>query len=236
MDVQETARCGLATGKDRARILLVDDHDLTRAGLRMVVGRDPGLEVIGEARDGLEAIEMAQTLQPDLVLMDLSMPRMDGLEAMRAIKRTSPTISVLILSMYEDTDVLLEAIKAGAAGYLLKTADERRLRTAIHEALDGDLPVDPRMTRVVFRRLSESAQPAASAPADLLTARERDVLVLLARGKTNPEIARELFITQHTVKVHVQHILSKLEVSDRTQAAVRAIELGYLPQPGRAEL
>jgi DNA-binding NarL/FixJ family response regulator len=217
--------------RDTARILLVDDHELTRAGLRMVLGQDPTLEIVGEAGDGLEAIELARSLQPDLVLLDLRMPQMDGLEALREIKRTGPKTSVLILSMFEDIDVLLDAVRNGAAGYVLKTADETHLRNAVREALAGDLPVDQRLTREVLLRLASEHKPSPPPPApppDQLTAREREVLVLLARGYTNPEIARELIITQHTVKIHVEHILTKLGVSDRTQAAVRAIGLGYV--------
>ena len=159
------------------------------------------------------------------------MPQMDGLEALREIKRISPKTSVLILSMFEDIDVLLDAVRNGAAGYVLKTADETHLRNAVREALAGDLPVDQRLMREVLLRLASDSQPPPRPPApptDQLTVREREVLTLLARGNTNPEIARELIITQHTVKIHVEHILTKLGVSDRTQAAVKAIELGYV--------
>jgi DNA-binding NarL/FixJ family response regulator len=218
-----------------ARIVLVDDHELTRAGIRMVLGQDPSLEVVGEAGNGFDAIELVRTLQPDLVLLDLMMPQMDGLDTLRELKRISPMTSVLILSMFEDVDTLLEAVRAGAAGYVLKTGDESQLRNAVREALAGDLSVDQRLTREVLLRLATEHRPAppqpaaaAAPPPDRLSAREREVLGLLARGYTNPEIARELFITPHTVKIHVEHILSKLGVSDRTQAAVRAIELGYV--------
>jgi DNA-binding NarL/FixJ family response regulator len=232
--VQRRSRLSASSDpSQRARILLADDHELTRVGLRMVLAQDATLEVVGEARDGLEAVELAQKLQPDLVLMDLFMPKMDGLEAMRALKHSNPMTPVLILSMYEDVDMLLETVKAGAAGYVLKTANEARLRAAVREALAGDLPVDQRMTREVLRRMAADRKtPPTAPPSDLLTTREREVLSLIARGSTNPEIARELIITKHTVKVHVEHILAKLGVSDRTQAAVRAIELGYVPSVG----
>src|SRR5262245_5162118 len=202
-----------------ARILLVDDHELTRAGIRMVLGQDLHLEVVGEAGNGFEAIELARTLQPDLVLLDLMMPKMDGLDTLRELKRISPKTSVLILSMYEDVDTLLEAVRAGAAGYVLKTMDESQLRNAVREALAGDLSVDQRLTREVLLRLATEPrpappQPAAAAPPDRLSAREREVLSLLARGHTNPEIARELIITPHNVTIHVEPILSKLAVSD----------------------
>jgi len=161
------------------RILIANDDRLTRAGLRLILGQEADLEVVGEARDGREAVDLARTLQPDLVLMDLRMPSMDGLQATRALKRDGLVRSVLILSMVEDPDLLLEAVRAGAVGYVLKTADEAELRFAVRQAL-------------------------------------------------NREIAAELSITQHTVKVHVEHILAKLQVSHRTQAAVRGMELGYL--------
>jgi DNA-binding NarL/FixJ family response regulator len=218
----------------RARVLLADDHDLTRAGLRLLLGEDASIEVVGEARDGVEAVRLATLLQPDLVLMDVRMPLMDGLEATRALKRSSPMTSVLILSTMDDVDLLLEAVRAGAAGYVLKAADEADLRAAIREALAGELPVDQGMTREVFRRLSVERSPGANAmatatpPALKLSPRERQVVSLLARGSTNREIGEALHITPNTVKIHVEHILAKLQVSDRTQAAVRAIELGYV--------
>ncbi len=215
-----------------ARVLIADDDRLTRAGLRLVLGQEPDIEVVGEARDGVEAVELARRLQPDLVLMDLRMPNMDGLEATRALKVESLARSVLILSMVEDPDLLLEAVRAGAVGYVLKTADEAELRFAVRQALAGELAVDPPMTREMTQRRADRVVPAVSMstppPANPLSPRELQVLRLLARGKTNREIAAELTITQHTVKVHVEHILAKLQVSHRTQAAVRAMELGYL--------
>jgi DNA-binding NarL/FixJ family response regulator len=158
---------------------------------------------------------------------------MDGLEATRAVKQVSPSTHVLILSMVEDAEILLDAVRAGAVGYVLKTADEAELRFAVRQALAGELAVDPPMTREMAWRPSSPRTagrriPSASTPTNPLSPREHQVLRLLARGKTNREIAAELTITQHTVKVHVEHILAKLQVSHRTQAAVRAMELGYL--------
>ncbi|HEY2593883.1 MAG TPA: response regulator transcription factor [Chloroflexota bacterium] len=215
------------------RVLIADDDRLTRAGLRLVLGQETDIEVVGEARNGVEAVDLARRLQPDLVLMDLRMPQMDGLDATRALKVEGLARSVLILSMVEDPDILLEAVRAGAVGYVLKTADEAELRFAVRQALAGELAVDPPMTReMTLRRGAERVAPAISMsnapPANPLSPREQQVLRWLARGKTNREIATELTITQHTVKVHVEHILAKLEVSHRTQAAVRAMELGYL--------
>jgi PAS domain S-box-containing protein len=217
-----------------ARIVVVDDHDLTRAALRAVIAEDPRLELIGEARNGREAIALIRRMQPDLVLMDVRMPDLDGLEATRIVKQSSPMSSVLILTGFHDVELLLEAVKAGAAGYVLKSANEADLRAAIWEALRGELPVDPHLARDILRRLANERPPrpsTASTP-DPLSPREREVLHLLARGHTNREIGEELVITAHTVKVHVEHILAKLGVSDRTQAAVRAIELGYIVPSG----
>ena len=157
------------------------------------------------------------------------MPHMDGLSATRALKQTCPMTTVLILSMFDDVDLLLEAVKAGAAGYVLKASTEQEVVSALWEALDGNLPVDQGMAREVLRRLAQQQAPAPAAPSRTrLSPREQEVLDRLARGLTNREIAEELIITSNTVKIHVEHILAKLGVSDRTQAAVRAIELGYV--------
>jgi DNA-binding NarL/FixJ family response regulator len=215
-----------------ARVLIADDDRLTRAGLRLLLGQEKDIDIVGEARDGQEAVEQARRLHPDLVLMDLRMPTMDGLEATRALKRDGLSRSVLILSMVEDPDLLLAAVHAGAVGYVLKTADEAELRVAVRQALAGKLAVDPPMTRELAQRRGGDSPAvvtdSAVVPANPLSPREQQVMHLVARGKTNREIAAELSITQHTVKVHVEHILAKLHVSHRTQAAVRAIELGYL--------
>jgi DNA-binding NarL/FixJ family response regulator len=214
----------------RLRMVIADDHELTRAGLRTVLAQEPGLELVGEACNGREAVELARLLQPDLVLMDVRMPDIDGLQATQMVKQVSPMTTVLILSMFEDAEVLLEAVRAGAAGYVLKDLSEDALRNAVWEALAGGLPVDQYLAREVLLRLASEQPPAGPGVPrpDPLSAREREVLGLLARGYTNREIGEQLVITQHTVKVHVEHILAKLEVSDRTQAAVKAIELGYI--------
>jgi DNA-binding NarL/FixJ family response regulator len=212
----------------RARILVVDDHLLTRAGLRAVLADDPEFELVGEAINGDEGVAMSRALEPDLVLMDVRMPDMDGLQATRVLKQASPTTMVLILSMFEDAELLLEAVKAGAAGYVLKNASEEDLRAAMSDALAGNFPVDRHLVRDVLRRVAGEMPRPPVAPPEVLSAREREVLELLARGCTNREIAEQLVITSSTVKVHVEHILAKLGVSDRTQAAVQAFELGYV--------
>ena len=221
---------GGAAPSRTARVVAVDDYDLARAALRTVIAEDPRLELVGEARNGREALNVVREVHPDLVLMDIRMPDMDGLQATRLVKEDSPMTCVLILTMVDDVSLLLETVKAGAAGFVLKSASEAELRTAMWDALNGDLPVDPRLARDALLRLAHEQQFRQRPPASagLLSPREREVLPLLARGMTNREIADELVITQHTVKIHVEHILAKLEVSDRTQAAVRAIELGYI--------
>ena len=189
--------------------------------------------MVGEARDGLEAIALCRILKPDLVLMDVLMPRMDGLEATRRIKAYQPEVIVLMVSSYENHEYLFEALKAGAAGYVLKDALTGRLVNAIRRGLDGESPLNQELAAQLIQRFAQEA-PAAQAesaeapPEGGLTPRELGVLKLLIEGQTNPQIARALSISRATAKVHVEHIIHKLGVSDRTQAAVRAIELGLL--------
>ncbi len=231
-----------------ARILIADDHELVRDGFRRMLGYEEDLEVVGEARDGREAVDLCRSLDPDLVLMDVRMPRMDGLEATRAIKAEHPSVGVLVVTTYDNPDYLLEAIKAGAAGYVLKDAPNRQLTNAIRRALDGESPLNQELASQLIQRLAgEAAQPAREPPSAAeghgaeaasllkeLTLRELEVLKLVARGKTNQEIAEGLSISKATAKVHVRHIISKLGVSDRTQAVVRALGLGLASHPNSA--
>ncbi len=224
-----------------ARVLIVDDHDLVRDGYHRMLDREPDLRVIGEASDGREAVELCRKLRPDLVLMDVRMPEMDGLEATRAIKAEMPTTSVLIVTTYDNPDYLLDAIEAGAAGYILKDAPRRQLVSAVRRTLGGESPLNQELAVQLISRLTrESAGPAQrpettdrradmASPPEALTPREVEVLRLLAQGKSNPQIARELVIARPTAKTHVERIIRKLGVSDRTQAAIRAIELGIVP-------
>jgi DNA-binding NarL/FixJ family response regulator len=211
----------------RKRVLLVDDHDLVRAGLRSLLGGERGLEVVGEASNGREALTRCRRLRPDIVLMDIRMPDMDGLEVTRAIKADSPTTSIILVTMYENADYLVEALKAGAAGYLLKGASRPEIVGTVRKVLAGESVLHPDLVLELLRRLSGST-PAKGAGKHL-TRRERDVLALVALGQTNREIAETLSLTVSTVKTHVEHLISKLDVSDRTQAAVRAMELGLVP-------
>ena len=232
------ARLGARAGS--ARLVLADDHDLVREGIRAVLEGEPDLEVVGEAANGKEAVEVCREVRPDLVLMDVRMPEMDGLAATRAIKEELPETSVVMVTMHESPDYLLEAIKAGAAGYILKDAAGERLVEAVRRTLEGEAPLSEGLAMQLLQRLADEdgeetrypeAKKAPRPVPEELTPRETEVLKLLAQGWTNPRIAEHLAISRGTVKIHVQNIISKLGVSDRTQAAVRGIELGIF-EPG----
>jgi DNA-binding NarL/FixJ family response regulator len=220
-----------------ARLIIADDHALLRSGIRSMLYGEPGLEVVGEAADGQEALELCRRLQPDLVLMDVRMPRMDGLAATRAIKEEFPRTSVVMVTMQEDPDYLFEAVIAGAAGYVLKGATPEQLTDAVRQVLDGEFLFNQKLTIDLLRSMADREKSSVSPSgmtaseesiSEPLTARETEILRLLAQGQTNPQIARELVVSPGTVKNHVRHIIAKLGVSDRTQAAVRAMELGLL--------
>ncbi len=226
-----------------ARILIADDHDLVRDGYQRMLDREPDLEVVGEATNGREAVELSRELGPDLVLMDVRMPEMDGIEATRKIKGELPTTSVLVVTTYDNPDYLFEAVEAGAAGYVLKDAPKSQLLGAVRRTLNGESPLNQELAMQLISRFSRedrerrepAAPPAASqqrgadaSALEALTPRELEVLGLLARGMSNPQIAQELVISRATAKTHVERIIGKLNVSDRTQAALRAIELGLV--------
>lgn len=208
------------------RVLIVDDQAIVREGLRAFLGLQDGIEVAGEAADGQEALEVAARLRPDVVLMDLVMPRLDGVAAMRALRESVPRARVIVLTNFLDEDKLLPALRSGAAGYLLKNAQPHDLARAVRAAHAGEALLDP----VVAARLVQTlSADGGEEPLDRLTPREREVLVLIARGFSNKRIAGELELSQKTVKTHVGHVLAKLGVSDRTQAAVVAVRAGLLP-------
>ncbi len=216
-----------------ARIVVADDHPLWRSALRQTLCVQADLEVVGEAVDGQEAVELCRRFRPDLVLMDVSMPRMDGLEATQQIKSELPRTIVLVLSASEEVNSLTRSLEAGAAGYILKTSPPKQIIEAVRKALAGESPLNPELaTRLLMQLMDKAPKKAASEEESLrlrsLSVREGEVLRLMARGYTNQQIARELFLSVSTVKKHARSIISKLGVSDRTQAAVRAIELGVL--------
>jgi two-component system, NarL family, response regulator DegU len=212
-----------------SRLVIADDHPLFRAAIREMLCEWPDLVVAGEADDGWEAVELCRRLRPELVLMDLRMPKMDGFEATREIKREFPSTIVLALSAVEEPDSLLEALKAGASGYVLKHMESQQIVGAIRRALDGENPLNQELAMQLLLRLIEEKQqrdgpapkPSLSIP---LSPREVEVLELLVRGQSNQQIARELSISLSTVKNHVHRIITKLGVSDRVQAAILAID------------
>ena len=205
---------------EQIRILIVDDHAVVREGLRHFLSLQEGFEVVGEAGDGVDAVDAALSLRPDIVLMDLAMPRRDGVEAMSELRVSVPEARVIILTSFLEDDRLLPALRAGAAGYLLKNVEPEELARAIRTAARGETLIDP----AVAARLVETLSEREERPPDL-TAREQEVLGLMARGYANKRIALELGIAEKTVKAHVSHILAKLAVTDRTQAALYATRL-----------
>ena len=210
---------------ERIRILVVDDHAVVREGLRAFLGLQPGFEIVGEAADGEEAVERAAQLDPDVILMDLVMPKLDGVSAMRALRQRCPRCRVIVLTSFLEDDRLLPALEAGAAGYLLKNSQPAELARAVRAAHNGEAIIDPMVAARLVHALSD--RPSGSA-LDQLTGRERDVLTLIASGRSNKRIALELGISEKTVKTHVGHVLAKLGVTDRTQAAVLAVRHGLL--------
>jgi DNA-binding NarL/FixJ family response regulator len=206
-------------------VLVVDDHAVVREGLRGFLDLQDGIEVVGEAADGDDALEAAAQLRPDVVLMDLVMPRLDGVTAMRGLRERLPHARVIVLTSFVDDDKLLPALRAGAAGYLLKNAEPQELARAVRAAHAGEVLLDS----VVAARLVEAlAGGGDEDPLDRLTPREHEVLQLIGRGLPNKQIARELDLSERTVKTHVGHVLAKLGVADRTQAAIVAVRAGLV--------
>jgi len=208
---------------DAIRVLIVDDHAVVREGLRTFLELQEGIEVAGEASDGHDAIRAAERLRPDVVLMDLVMPNLDGVGAMRELRQRVPAARVIVLTSFLDDERLLPAVRAGAAGYLLKNVQPQELARAIRTAAAGGALLDPAVAARLVEALEEDGRDKR---ADQLTPREREVLVLIGRGYANKRIALELGIAEKTVKTHVGNVLSKLGVSDRTQAALYAARLG----------
>jgi DNA-binding NarL/FixJ family response regulator len=220
------------TGDDEAvRVVLVDDQELVRIGFRMVLDAQPDIDVVGEAGDGGQAVELLRATTTDVVLMDVRMPRLDGIEATRWICANHPDVKVIILTTFDLDEYAFAALRAGASGFLLKDAGPAQLIEAIRAVRSGDAVVAPSTTRRMLDRFMPHLPGADRAPDDALdrlTAREREVLLLVARGHPNTEIAKRLFVTEATVKTHVGRILTKLQVRDRVQAVVYAYETGLV--------
>jgi DNA-binding NarL/FixJ family response regulator len=218
---------------DRVRVVLVDDDDLMRAGLRSVLSSDETIEVVGEAGDGREAVRVIRGLNPDLVLMDIRMPDLDGISATREVLADSPDLKVVVLTTFEQDDYIFDALSAGASGFLLKRTRPEELIAAIHTVAEGDSLLSPSVTRRVIDRMAGQPAPLrASKRLDELTPRESEVLELVARGLSNREIAEQFVIEESTVKTHVKRVLMKLGLRDRVQAVIFAYENG-LTRPGR---
>jgi two-component system, NarL family, response regulator LiaR len=214
---------------ERIRILIVDDHAVVREGLRAFLALQEGFEIVGEAADGEEAVARAAELEPDVILMDLVMPKLDGVGAMRELRHRGAQAHVIVLTSFLDDDRLLPALEAGAAGYLLKNSQPTELARAVRAAQAGEAIIDPTAAARLVNVLSGSGQGRRGATRlDQLTDREREVLGLIAQGRANKRIALELGISEKTVKNHVGHVLAKLGVTDRTQAAVLAVQEGLL--------
>ncbi|MBK8321809.1 MAG: response regulator transcription factor [Betaproteobacteria bacterium] len=210
------------------RIVVIDDHTLFRRGITALLARVADFDVVGEAADGFEGIKAVAAGKPDVVLLDLHMPGLTGIEAMQAILRENPGTHVVMLTVSEEAEDLMAALRAGALGYLLKNIDSDFLVESIRRAANGDSVMSPEMSGKLLRELRAGTDLA---PVPALSPREREIVGCLTRGASNKEIARELAIAESTVKIHVQHILRKLELASRVQVAVWAIEHGIVPRP-----
>lgn len=214
-----------AQGARRIRVVVIDDHTLFRRGITALLSRVPDFEMAGEAADGFEGIKAVAAARPDVVLLDLHMPGISGIDALSAILKEAPGTHIVMLTVSEDADDLVLALRGGALGYLLKNIESDFLVESLRRAADGEAVMSPEMTTKLMREVRGGATTAKEPP---LSPREREILAYLARGASNKEIARELDVAESTVKIHVQHILRKLELTSRVQAAVWAVEHGIV--------
>ncbi len=221
----------------KIRVLLADDQDIIRTGLTIILNHQPDLEVVGHAANGVEAVELAKKLQPDVILMDIKMSGMNGIQATRQIVSALPKTQIIILTTYDTDDWVFDGIRAGAVGYLLKDATGDNLAEAVRGAMKGESQIDPTVARKVLRefqhlitpdRAAATSQPVAEEPLERLTDREEEVLNLLAAGLSNKEIATKLALSEGTVKNHISAILAKLHANDRTQAVLTALKRGLV--------
>ena len=210
------------------RVLLVDDQEIVCEGLQRILGSDPAIEVVGAASNGLEAVALAEERRPDLVLMDLKMPEMNGIVATQQIRAAHPEIRVLVLTTYDDDEWLYDAIRAGASGYLLKDTPRADLIRAIKGTVEGDAYVDPAVTARLLASVAQS-KPISQQPTQIsLSDRDREVLLLITQGLSNADIAARLYLAEGTVRNYTSAIFAKLGVSDRTQAAIAALRYGLV--------
>jgi len=214
---------------DKIKILIADDHAVVREGTRQILEQEPDLEVVGEACDGEEAVELAGSARPDVAIVDIAMPKVDGIEATKQIKTLYPSIAVLILSAYDDDQFVFNLLEAGAAGYLLKSIRSHELIEAIRAVYAGESVLHPVIARKVLNRFaSVSGQPQGQKPTEVLSEREIEVLRLATQGLSNQDIANGLCLSLRTVQAHLGHIFNKLQVSSRTEAVVRALKEGWV--------
>jgi len=206
------------------RVLIVDDHAIVREGQRALIDTEPGMAVVGEAKDGTEAVEMTHALQPDVILLDLHMPRKDGIEAIEEIKTQNPAARILVLTSFTEDEKVYAAIKAGAMGYLLKDSSPQEILMAIRQVYQGEMSMRPSIANKLMHELQRTSNMTPTE--DPLTAREVEILKLVAQGLSNQEIAEKLVISERTVRTHVTNILSKLHLANRTQAALYALREG----------
>ncbi|MCP4434327.1 MAG: response regulator transcription factor [Actinomycetia bacterium] len=211
------------------RLMLADDHRMLREGLRRSMS-DAGFDVVGEATDGVEAVQLAAQLMPDVILMDVTMPNCDGVEACRQVKDAGITSSVVMLTMHADQDVLANAIRAGAAGYLTKDCSTREIAEAVRMAAEGETVLSPQLARSMLEEVRKLDEPQAVTESDdrVISKREEEVLQLIADGCSTPEVAAQLYISQKTVKNHLASIYQKLDARDRTQAVLQAVRMGIV--------
>ena len=220
----------------KIRVLLADDQDIIRTGLTIILNHQPDLEVVAQAADGIEAVELAKQLQPDVILMDIKMPRLNGIQATRQIVSALPKTQIIILTTYDTDDWVFDGIRAGAVGYLLKDTSGDNLGDAVRGAMKGESQIDPTVARKVLREFQQFSPnrsatprpPAEEEPLERLTDREEEVLKLLAAGLSNKEIATQLSLSEGTVKNHISAILAKLHANDRTQAVLTALKRGLV--------
>ena len=213
---------------DKIKILIADDHAVVREGTRQIIDHEPDLNVVAEAGDGEEAIRLAGIFKPDVAIIDVAMPNLDGIEATKQIKTLYPGIAILILSAYDDDQFVFSLLEAGAAGYLLKNIRGRELIDAVRAVYAGESVLHPSIARKVLNRFVPTPGKPKQEPSEVLSKREMDVLKLATKGLSNQDIANELFLSVRTVQNHLGHVFNKLEVSSRTEAVVRALKEGWI--------